>query len=40
MPRGGVSVQWLDGELWVADDRLRLFTQDAAGKWTGREVEV
>lgn len=40
VPRGGVSVQWLDGELWVADDRLRLFTQDAAGKWTGREVEV
>ncbi|MGO3097921.1 hypothetical protein, partial [Corynebacterium variabile] len=26
--------------IWVADDRLRLFTKDAAGEWTVREVEV
>lgn len=38
--RGSVNVQWLDGELWVADDRLRVFTKDAAGEWAGREVEV
>lgn len=40
----------VDGEatIWVADsrsrgdvrDRLRLFTKDAAGEWTAREVEV
>lgn len=38
--RGDVGLCWLDDELWVIDDRLRVFTKDATGEWTVREVEV
>lgn len=37
---GEVCTQWFDGELWIADGRLRVFTQDAAGQWSAREVDV
>lgn len=35
-----VHVSWCGEELWIADGRLRVFTQDAAGEWSGREVGV
>lgn len=30
--------RWVDGELWFADGRLRVFTPQADGEWTSREI--
>lgn len=33
-------VQWFDGELWIADGRLRVFTPQQDGTWTSRDIEL
>lgn len=35
-----VTAQWLDGELWIVDSRLRVFTRDATGEWTGSDTGI
>lgn len=33
-------VRWFRGELWFADGRLRVFTPQADGSWTSREIAL
>lgn len=32
--------RWFDGELWIADGRLRVFTPQQDGTWASRDIEL